>query len=73
MCKIVSGVAEAELGALFHNGKEDCPLRMALEEMGHPQLPATIETDNSAAASITSNSIKQKQSEAMEDGSTSVC
>ena len=26
MCEVLSSAAEAELGALFHNGKEACPL-----------------------------------------------
>ena len=38
--KVLSSAAEAELGALFHKGKEACPLRIALDKMGHPQ-PAT--------------------------------
>jgi hypothetical protein len=37
MRKVLSSAAEAGLGALCHNGKEACPLRIALEEMGHPQ------------------------------------
>jgi hypothetical protein len=37
MREVLSSAAEAELGALFHNGKDACPLRIALEEMGHPQ------------------------------------
>jgi hypothetical protein len=35
MMEVVSSVAEAELGALFHNSKEACLLRIALEELGH--------------------------------------
>ena len=34
MCIVLSSAAEAELGALFHNGKEACPLHIALEKMG---------------------------------------
>jgi hypothetical protein len=37
---------------------------MALEEMGCPQLPTTIEMGNSAAASVAKNSTKQKQPKA---------
>lgn len=40
MCQIMNGVSssasEAELGALFHNGKEACPLRIALTKLGYP-------------------------------------
>jgi hypothetical protein len=35
--EILSSAAEAELGALFHNSKEACPLRIPLSEMGHPR------------------------------------
>jgi hypothetical protein len=63
--EIVSSAAEAELGALFHNGKEACSIRTMLEEMGHPQPPTPIETDNNTAAGTANDSIKQKRSKAM--------
>eukprot|EP00543_Licmophora_paradoxa_P011683 CAMPEP_0202474358 /NCGR_PEP_ID=MMETSP1360-20130828/92342_1 /ASSEMBLY_ACC=CAM_ASM_000848 /TAXON_ID=515479 /ORGANISM="Licmophora paradoxa, Strain CCMP2313" /LENGTH=252 /DNA_ID=CAMNT_0049101481 /DNA_START=410 /DNA_END=1165 /DNA_ORIENTATION=+ len=44
--KILSSTTEAELTALFHNGKEACPMRIALEEMGHRQPPTPIVTNN---------------------------
>ena len=37
MRKVLSSAAEAELGALFHNAKEACPIRTSLEELGHLQ------------------------------------
>ena len=37
MREVLSSATEAKFGALFHNGKEACPLRIALEEMGHRQ------------------------------------
>jgi hypothetical protein len=36
MRKVLSSAAETELGALFHKGKKACPLRISLDEMGHP-------------------------------------
>jgi hypothetical protein len=60
MREIASGTAEAELGALFHNGKEACSIRTTLEETGHPQPPTPIEADNNTAAGIASDSGKQK-------------
>jgi hypothetical protein len=66
MREIVSSAAEAELGALFHNGKEACSIRTTLEEMGHPQPPTPIETDNNTAAGVANDSIKQKRSKAMD-------
>jgi hypothetical protein len=66
MRAIVPGAAEAELGTLFHNGKEACSIRTTLEETGHPQ-PATItETDKSAATGVANDSIRQKRSKAVD-------
>ncbi|KAI2512002.1 Reverse transcriptase (RNA-dependent DNA polymerase) [Fragilaria crotonensis] len=61
MREVLSSAAEAELGALFHNGKEACPLRIALEEMGHPQPATPMATDNNTASGIATDTVKQKQ------------
>ena len=66
MREVVSSAAEAELGALFHNGKDACPIRIALEEMGHPQGPTPIITDNSTASGIANDTVKQKRSKAID-------
>jgi hypothetical protein len=66
MRKIASSTAEAELGTLFHNGKEACSIRTVLEEAGHPQPPTPIETDNNTAAGMANDSTKQKWSKAMD-------
>jgi hypothetical protein len=70
MCQIlrevVSSAAEAELAALFHNGKTACPLRICLTELGHPQPPTPIVTDNSTASGIANDTIKQKRSKAID-------
>jgi hypothetical protein len=66
MCEIAPSTAEAELGTLFHNGKEACSVRTTLEEMGHPQPPTATGADNNAAAGIANDSIKQKRSKAMD-------
>jgi hypothetical protein len=65
MREIASSAAKAELGALFHGGKEACSIQTTLEEMGHLQPPTPVETDNNTAAGITSDSAKQKRSKAM--------
>ena len=66
MREVLSSAAEAELAALFHNGKEACPLRITLEEMGHPQPPTPIITDNSTAVGIANDTVKQKKTKAMD-------
>jgi hypothetical protein len=63
---VVSSAAEAEMAGLFHNAKEAVALRIALIEMGHPQPPTPIVTDNSTAAGIANDTVKQKQSKSMD-------
>jgi hypothetical protein len=60
MREVVSSAAEAELAALFHNGKEACPIRITLEELGHPQPPTPLTTDNNTASGISNDTVKQK-------------
>ena len=64
--EVLSSAAEAELAGLYHNGKAACPLRTCLEELGHPQPPTPITTDNSTATGIANDIIKQKRSKAID-------
>ena len=48
MKDVMSPAAEAELGALFLNPRQALPARTTLFEMGHPQPPTPIQTDNTA-------------------------
>jgi hypothetical protein len=66
MREVLSSAAEAEVAGLFHNGKEACPIRTALEEMGHPQPPSPMQTDNSTASGIANDTVKQKRSKAID-------
>jgi hypothetical protein len=66
MTEICSSASEAELAALFHNGKEACPFQTTLDELNHPQPPTPIQTDNSTASGIANDSVKQKRSKAMD-------
>ena len=63
---VMSSAAEAELGGLFFNMKDAVPIRAALEEMGHPQPPAAVVVDNSAASGIANKTVKQRRSKAMD-------
>ena len=63
---IMSLAAEAELGALFHNGQVAEPIRTCLAEMGHLQPCTPMKTDNSTAAGIINSSIREKKSKAMD-------
>jgi hypothetical protein len=66
MREVLSSAAEAELASLFHNGKEACPIRIILEELGHPQPPTPLQTDNSTASGISNDTVKQKWSKAID-------
>ena len=37
MKEVVSSAPEAETGGLFYNGKDTCPIRTTLSELGFPQ------------------------------------
>ena len=63
---VMASAAEAKVGALFVNSQEAIPLRYALKELGHPQPPTPVQTDNSTAAGYSNNTIKQKRSKAMD-------
>jgi hypothetical protein len=66
MREVLSSAAEAELASLFHNGKEACPIQIILEELGHPQPPTPLQTDNSTASGISNDTVKQKRSKAID-------
>ncbi len=63
---VMASAAEAEVGALFENGQEAVSLRNTLTDLGHQQPPTPIKTDNSTAAGITNNTMKQRKSKAMD-------
>jgi hypothetical protein len=66
MREILSSASKAELAGLFYNGKEAAPVRITLEELGHPQPPTSIVTDNSTATGIANDTIRQKRSKSMD-------
>ena len=63
---VVASAAEAEIAALFLNAQEIVPLRMTCEELGHPQPPTPLRTDNSTANGILNGTVKQKRSKAID-------
>jgi hypothetical protein len=66
MREILSSASEVKLAGLFYYGKEAAPEHITLEELGHPQPPTSIVTDNSTATGITNNTIQQKRSKSMD-------
>jgi hypothetical protein len=63
---VMSSAAEAELGALYINGRKAVEERNILEEMGHPQPPTPIQTDNSTAEGIINKKVQPKRTKAMD-------
>jgi hypothetical protein len=66
MGEVISSAARAKLGGLFYNGKEACPIFITLKELGYPQPPTIIVTNNSTATGIANDTIKQKRSKAID-------
>jgi hypothetical protein len=66
MSNVMSSATEAEVGALFHNAQEACPIRTTLDFLGHPQPPTPIRTDNACADGIINETVKAKRSKAMD-------
>ena len=63
---VMSSAAEAESIGVYHNSKVAVPIRTALQELGHPQPPTIIRTDNSTAHGILTSTIRQKRSKAFD-------
>ena len=63
---VVASASEAELAALFMNVKEGKVMRLALEELGHPQPPTPVHCDNKTATAIANDTIKKQRSRSME-------
>ncbi len=63
---VVSSATEAELGTLFLNAQDICPICMALDELGHPQPATPLQTDNNTASGIINYTIKQHSSKSVD-------
>jgi hypothetical protein len=64
--QVLASATEAEVGGLFYNAQEACPLRLTLEFLGHPQPATPIQTDNKAAEGIINDTVKQRRSKAID-------
>ncbi len=63
---VMSSAVEAELGALFINAKTAVSMQCTLEELGHPQPRAPIQTKNSKVHALLANKILPKALKAMD-------
>ena len=59
---VLASVSEAENAALFYNCKSAIPLRLTLEEMGHPQPKTPVTSDNTAALGLIKKTMIPKSS-----------
>jgi hypothetical protein len=57
---VMSSATEAELGALFINAKTAVSMCHMLEELGHPQPPTPMQTDNKTANDLLTKKIMPK-------------
>ena len=58
---VMSSAADAEIGALFVNSRLAIPARTMLIEMGHPQPPTPMQTDNTTALGFVTKNLQPKQ------------
>jgi hypothetical protein len=63
---IMSSAAEAKLGALYINDKKAVKECIILEEMGHPQPPTPVHTDNCTADAIVNSHMQPKHTKTMD-------
>ena len=63
---VMASAAEAEVGAAFMNAQQACTIRTTLDEMGYPQPPTPLQTDNNVAQGILQGTVKQKRSKAID-------
>ena len=56
---VMSSAAEPEIGALYMNAQQLLPLRITCKELGHPQPPTPMRTDNITASGIINKTCKQ--------------
>jgi len=54
--------SKTESATLFYNARKLPALRTTLQELGHPQLPTPIQTDNKCIVDIADNTVKQCRS-----------
>jgi hypothetical protein len=63
---VVASVAEAELGALFHNCQDGIIFWQTLTNLEHPQPKTPVHCNNATAVGIANNTVKRQRSRAME-------
>ena len=62
----MTSAADAKIGALFVNSRFAIQARQLLEEMGHPQPPTPIQTDNTTALGFVTKKLQPKATKSTE-------
>ena len=62
----MGSAAEAEIGPNYMNGQDCVPVRVTLEEMGHPRPPTPIHVDNTTSVSFAKGTMKQMKSKSID-------
>ena len=65
---VMASAAEAELGALFIAAQKILPLRQTLIEMGWPQPPTPVQTDNTTAVGVVNKTLVSNKLKSMDLG-----
>jgi hypothetical protein len=63
---VMGSAMEAEIAAMYENAQKIIEFRQTLHDMGHPQPPTLIRTDNRTACGIVNGTMKQKRSKAID-------
>jgi len=62
----MTSAAEVELGALFITTKKVLPIRQTLIEMGWPQPPTPVQTDNTTAVGVVNKTLVSNKLKSMD-------
>ena len=63
---VMASAAKAEVAGLFIKANKAIPIRHTLIEMGHPQPPTPLKTDNTTAQGILTGKFRQKRSKSID-------
>ena len=62
----MASAMESEIAALFINAQKLVEYRQKVLEMGHPQPPTPIQTNNLSTCGIINGTMKQKRSKSID-------
>ena len=66
ICNVMPSATAAEIGALFVNTRLAIPTRRTLAEMGHPQPPTPVQTDNTTAHGFVTKNLNPKATKSLD-------